>query len=222
MQARIGFCDITGQTNERTMLAARIPPGVVCGNKVPTIVFPKGGKRGRIIANAWIGIANSFVFDWLLRRVVTTTVNYFLLLDLPFPVLSDFEADCARIALLASRLGHCEHTPAPVGLPVGWDAAEMRAEIEWRVLNMYHQDFSSLRLMLSDFPLLDREQRPIWQEHRSSVTMDLVLLRAAEHVGGVSSSTVKQLNSRVDEAKRVGAIPFIPSQVERQLASAEG
>ena len=35
----LGFCDITGQTNERTVLAAPIPSGVVCGNKVPTVDF---------------------------------------------------------------------------------------------------------------------------------------------------------------------------------------
>jgi hypothetical protein len=43
---RIGFCDITGQTNERTMLAARIPAGSVCGNKVPTITFSSHPSPG--------------------------------------------------------------------------------------------------------------------------------------------------------------------------------
>ncbi|MEH6246640.1 restriction endonuclease, partial [Salmonella enterica subsp. enterica serovar Mbandaka] len=31
---RVGFCDIAGQTNERSMLASFIPAGVICGNKV--------------------------------------------------------------------------------------------------------------------------------------------------------------------------------------------
>ena len=34
---RAGFCDITGHANERTILAAMIPAGTVCGNKVPTL-----------------------------------------------------------------------------------------------------------------------------------------------------------------------------------------
>ncbi len=38
---RAGFCDIAGQTNERSLMAALIPPGVACGNKVPTILFPE-------------------------------------------------------------------------------------------------------------------------------------------------------------------------------------
>ena len=70
-QLRAGFCDITGQTNERTVLAALIPNGVVCGNKVPTIDFASEEK-----ASAWVGIANSFTFDWLARRLVTTTLNF--------------------------------------------------------------------------------------------------------------------------------------------------
>ena len=63
---RAGFCDITGQTNERTVLAAVIPQGVVCGNKVPTVGFSSDYQT-----YAWVGIANSFVFDWLARRNVT-------------------------------------------------------------------------------------------------------------------------------------------------------
>ena len=72
---RVGFCDIAGQTNERSLMAALIPPGVICGNKVPTILFPEDTSEERL--QVWTAIANSFAFDWMLRRVLTTTVNYF-------------------------------------------------------------------------------------------------------------------------------------------------
>ena len=36
-QVRAGFCDITGQTNERTCMAAIIPQGTICGNKVSVL-----------------------------------------------------------------------------------------------------------------------------------------------------------------------------------------
>ena len=45
---RIGFCDISGQTNERTMLAALIPRDVVCGNKVPTVSFSSSFPEERM------------------------------------------------------------------------------------------------------------------------------------------------------------------------------
>lgn len=59
---RAGFCDITGQTNERSMLAVLIPPGVVCGNKVPTVTFPNDTAESRLFL--WLAIVNSLPFDW--------------------------------------------------------------------------------------------------------------------------------------------------------------
>jgi predicted RNA methylase len=83
---RVGFCDIAGQTNERSLMAALIPADVICGNKVPTILFPEDSSQERLLV--WAAIANSFVFDWMLRRVLTTTVNYFLLQSVPLPKLT--------------------------------------------------------------------------------------------------------------------------------------
>jgi methylase of polypeptide subunit release factors len=219
--SRVGFCDITGQTNERTMLAARIPPGVVCGNKVPTMVFPNAGSDEGLLSDTWIGVLNSFTFDWLLRRIVTTTVNYFLLLDLPFPFLANFEAEAKRIAQLAHDLNKCRHTgSAEIGV-TGWKAAEMRAAIEVRVLRMYLQDCDTLNLILADFPLLDREQPALPGECRSTITKDLVRLRAAEYFSAGPKADVRELGERVDQARRAGAIPFVPSDFERQLSKVD-
>ena len=35
--SRIGYCALTGQTNERTVLAGLVPGGCVAGNKIPTL-----------------------------------------------------------------------------------------------------------------------------------------------------------------------------------------
>ena len=48
---RVGFCDIAGQTNERSLMASLIPAGVVCGNKVPTILFPEDPSEERLHAH---------------------------------------------------------------------------------------------------------------------------------------------------------------------------
>jgi hypothetical protein len=58
---RVGFCDIAGQTNERSLMAAMIPAGVVCGNKVPTILFPDDPSEERLLV--WASIANSFTIE---------------------------------------------------------------------------------------------------------------------------------------------------------------
>lgn len=76
------------------MLAALIPAGVVCGNKVPTVCFPDDPTEDRLFL--WLAIVNSIPFDWLLRRVLTTTINDFVLLSIALP--PDREIEPGRAA----------------------------------------------------------------------------------------------------------------------------
>jgi Eco57I restriction-modification methylase len=78
---RIGFCDVASPTNERTLVSTLIPPGCICGDKVPTITFP-----GYPFAHAvWIGVANSFAMDFIARKKVALKMSYTVLDSLPFP-----------------------------------------------------------------------------------------------------------------------------------------
>jgi hypothetical protein len=206
-QWRVGFCDITGQTNERTLLASRIPANVVCGNKVPTILFQDAPDQ-RNWGDCWLGIVNSFVFDWIVRRVVTTTVNYFLLLDLPMPPVDPHSPQGNAIAAMVNRIYESGAS--------GWKLAELRAELEARVLEAYGQPCRALALILDDFPLLDRGAPPLPGESRSTVTRDLVLLRAMQHLRQGSKSERTALERRVEMAREAGAIPFIPSHFAEQ------
>lgn len=202
---RAGFCDITGQTNERTMLASRIPSKVVCGNKVPTIVFNGASTSGQqSYIDCWLAIVNSFSFDWLVRRVATTSLNYFLLLDLPMPSIDPNSAEGTRLSKLSEQLSEN-------GVRDPWKQGETRAEIEWRVLGSYGHDAAIFELFLQDFPLLDRAQPVLPGENRSTITRDLVLLRAAKNLGGISREKSAVLEERVAKAKELGAIPFVPS-----------
>lgn len=205
MRTRVGFCDITGQTNERTMLASLIPAGVVCGNKVPTVLFDREGDPDSLFYT-WSAIANSFAFDWQLRRVITTTVNYFLLLDLPFPRLDPMSREGQTLARLANRLHHAVLEP--------WKRAELRAEVDWRVLRAYGENLDTLRLMLTDFPLLDRSQPPLPNEERSTITRDFLLLRTARALSEGSAREIAELQRRVDAASAEGAVPYIPSHLD--------
>ncbi|MBE2251078.1 MAG: N-6 DNA methylase [Myxococcus sp.] len=209
---RAGFCDITGQTNERSMLAAMVPAGVVCGNKVPTVTFPADPSEERLFA--WTAIVNSIPFDWALRRIVTTTVNYFLLLSVPFPALSPSSLPGRRLVEASAELvdfdaGKRKASP--------WRVAELRAAIDVVVLRAYGLEFDDLALMLRDFPLLDRGQPPLPGEDRSTVTRDLVLTRAAEQFGVDAA----EYGVRLGRAKKLGALPYIPSEFAGAGASAE-
>ena len=81
---RASFCDVTGHANERTVLAAVVPALAVCGNKLPAYNFEGGDED---ITYLWVAIADSFVVDWIARRRVSTTSNYFHWYELPFPRL---------------------------------------------------------------------------------------------------------------------------------------
>ncbi|HEY6137825.1 MAG TPA: N-6 DNA methylase [Thermoanaerobaculia bacterium] len=201
---RLGFCDTTGQTNERAILAAPIPAGVVCGNKVPTISF---GDEDEVQRLRFLALLNSFAFDWVARRVITTTVNYFLLRSLPVPASLMEEtiatrrlADDARKLVRLASAGSSRDTMLA--------AAALRATIDATIFKAYGLDLDDAALIMNDFPLLDRGQPPIAGETRSTITRDFVLARAAD----LHRSKVTDWHRRRDEAMCGGAIPYIPSE----------
>jgi Alw26I/Eco31I/Esp3I family type II restriction m6 adenine DNA methyltransferase len=200
---RAGFCDITGQTNERSMLAALVPPGVVCGNKVPTVTFPNDKSDNRLLL--WLAIVNSIPFDWALRRIVTTTVNYFLLNSVPFPDVNP-DTQVGRRLVRATRALH--HIVMGESRADPWRTAKLRVAIDVEVHAAYGLRLGELELMLSDFPLLDRGQPAIAGEQRSTITRDFLLLEAAKRFGNACSVHAE----RVRVARRAGAIPYVPSE----------
>jgi hypothetical protein len=209
---RVGFCDITGQTNERSMLASSIPAGVACGNKVPTITFDMPYDE-ELVAGIFLAVANSLTFDWLLRRVITTTINYFLLLSVPFPRLELDGALATRLAELAHEVER-RHASAPD--PDAPALSTLRAEIDALVMEAYGLAPSEAKLVMRDFPLLDRGQPPLPGEARSTITGDLVLLEMNRRHG----SEYDRLAGRVDAALAAGAEAYVPSQLARRKPGA--
>lgn len=199
--SRIGFCDITGQTNERSLLAARVPAGVVCGNKVPTLSFPSGGTDRE---DLFVALANSLVVDWMLRRLVTTTVNFFLLDSLPLPPLTEESAAGARLVELSRHLAAAEGA-GEVDLP---QVGAWRAELDAIVAVSWGLDEDELLLVLQDFPLLDRRQPPLPGETASTITADTLLGSFAQLRGGPQQSR----SARVDHARSLGALPYVPAE----------
>lgn len=199
---RAGYCDIAGQTNERSMMTAAIPPGVVCGNKVPTIIFPGDGGEDRLYF--FVGVTNSFVFDWILRRVLSTTVNYFLLFSLPMPDIDLSGERAKRIISLAKRLSHmgAEYYTGDV-------MEKLRVELEVEAAMAYGLDFEDLELVMKDFPLLDRWQPAICGESRSTYTRDLLLSVAEERF----QKTDRYYTERVDMGAKRNVKAFIPTEM---------
>lgn len=201
-QKRVGYCDIAGQTNERAMMSCIIPSGVICGNKVPTICFER--QNAEDLMYFWTGVTNSFVFDWMLRRILSTTVNYFLLFSLPMPDI-DLASETAQKIISKTKyitdMGS-EYYTSPV-MP------ELRAEIDLCVSTVYGLSFADLELIMKDFPLLDRAQPALNNESKSTITRDLFLSKAEKHYGE------KKLHytARYKKAIEAGAKAYIPTEM---------
>lgn len=205
--SRIGFCDITGQTNERSLLVARIPAGVVCGNKVPTLRFPEGGRDRE---DLFVGLANSLVVDWMLRRLVTTTVNFFLLNSVPLPPITEGHDHGAQIVELSRQVAAAEGG-GEVDL---WKVAQWRAKIDALAAASWGVGIDEMRLVLDDFPLLDRGQPALPGEERSSITGDLLISTLADLLGETADMELH----RVQKARDSGAIAYVPAEYARKAA----
>lgn len=204
-RSRIGFCDITGQTNERSLLAARIPAGVVCGNKVPTLAFSSDDSDRE---DLFLAMANSFVVDWLLRRLLTTTVNFFLLDSLPLPPLAPQDKHSPRIIELVRLVTRAEGDPR-VGLAT---VARWRAEIDALIAHAWGITLAEMTMILEDFPLLDRHQPPLPGEKRSTITADAVLSALAS-----INEEHDPWARRLAAAAQQGATPYVPAEHARGI-----
>jgi hypothetical protein len=171
---RIGFCDITSATNERSLVAALIPPGVLCGHKVPTIAFQEGWEWSYMI---WLSVANSFAMDFMARKKVALSMSYTILDSFPFPRLEK-EAPCAKELVLRGAMLSCtgpEMTSywdmlaaegwmpprfTPAEIPGALDEAErhkLRAEIDAIVAkHLFGLTETELDYALNSFPTLHR------------------------------------------------------------------
>jgi hypothetical protein len=202
---RVGFCDIAGQTNERALMATLIPAGVVCGNKVPTILFPGDLSEDRLLV--WAAIANSFAFDWMLRRVLTTTVNYFLLQSVPLPRLTKSGLPWKKLVNAARELRSLDH--AGVSRRTHARMAQLRAEVDAEVAVAYGLDLNDVELIFQDFPILDRGQPSLPGETKSTITRDSVLAAVAKR----TASRGVIWSHRVTEACALGAMAYVPSEL---------
>ncbi len=204
---RAGFCDIVGQTNERAMMASLIQPDIVCGNKVPTVIFPNDNTIERIML--WLGVVNSFVFDWLLRRVVTTTANYFLLTSLPMPII-DIRSNLAKDII--NKVKQVLEFDKVSGGNLH-QYGELRAEIDAMVAIAYDISSSDLETIFNDFPLIDKGQPCINGEKKSTITKDFILKKYFSLV----NRDTNYIENRIKASLSVGAIPYISGELNKNM-----
>ena len=188
LSLRAGFCEVTGQTNERSLMATVLPHCHPAGNKIPIAHISDDREVHKL---AWASVANSVVMDFLIRQKISTTINFFYLETSPFYRPAAGSPAFNRLAELTARL--VSITPeiqlAEPALDLR-ERASIRAEIEAIVADLYHLSPAEFGYILTTFPLLDRDQPPLdgdlyvrWNkkgqpkpEPRSYVTRDTALL----------------------------------------------
>lgn len=175
---RIGFCDVATPTAPRSLVAALIPPGVICGHKVPTIRFPEGWEWAYMV---WLAAANSLCMDFLVRKKISLTMSLTVVDSLPFPRLEKSQPTTRRLVDIALRLcctgpemagywntmahdGWCEQVPPdsiPPGICTEASRAQARASVDAIVArDVYGIDRQELAFIIDAFdPLRRHEER---------------------------------------------------------------
>ncbi|MBM0226674.1 MULTISPECIES: Eco57I restriction-modification methylase domain-containing protein [Micromonospora] len=185
-QYRIGFCGVTAPRNERSLVAALIPPQVICGHSVPTIYF---GENFEWAYPLWLGAANSMCLDFLARKKVTLNMQLGVLDSLPFPRLRLGDPLLDRLAPLVLRLTCTSPEMTPFWNRMGefgWTSfvpeeqvpsealvddasrAEAQAEIDAVVAkHLFNLDRRQLEYILTTFPTLERKERRKYGDYRT-------------------------------------------------------
>ena len=189
---RIGFGDVANPRNERSFVAALVPPGAICGHTVPTIRFGDDDDWAYL---PWLAVANSFAMDFTARSRLSSPHLTFTVMDnLPFPRFGLDDILVKRLAPLVLRLtctstemtgywnamseyGWCEAAPDGV-VPAGalldpTERATTRAEVDAIVAKqVYDLTRDELAYVLDQFPVLEKRDR---KAHGTFATKDRIL-----------------------------------------------
>jgi hypothetical protein len=139
----------------------------------------------------------------MLRRVVTTTVNLFLLETLPLPRIDEASPVGQELIELTRKITAAEgDTNADA-----WDVGLHRARADALVASAWGLSLTDMEIVLRDFPLLDRGQSALAGEHLSTVTRDVVLAALAAELDADHPSV-----RRTEHARIRGAVPYIGAE----------
>jgi hypothetical protein len=173
---RLVFRDIANATNERSLIATVLPPGIVCHNKAPVIrphrIEPSESDLGdtplhsvfkRIFTDeelfTALGLLNSIPFDYLVRTKLDTSMSVYVLEESQMPRLTQGDNWFNFIADRAARL-NCygdsfEQMRERLGeiTPVTNRAKrnKLQAEIDAAAFHAYGLERGDVRYVLDDF-----------------------------------------------------------------------
>ncbi len=171
-QLKISFRDVSSASNERSFILSLIPADRPCGDKLPTLSCPATDNDGLFFAN---GFLNSLALDFIMRLITSGKQSLSLVKQLPAPPGVENElVELARLLMSAQT-------------DLATDV--IRAMIDAMSASLFELTPAEYAYILSTFPLLDRDQPPLPDDHRirptnkgidrrkqSFITRDLALL----------------------------------------------
>ncbi|MEU9939110.1 Eco57I restriction-modification methylase domain-containing protein [Streptomyces lavendulae] len=166
-QYRLCFRETARATDERTLIAAIIPPNTAISHKLHFFYRSKfdhaaNGYRTVLSAAAMTYVAallNSLVIDFVVRRKVSSSVSKTLMSTLPIADIPLDRGVGEEIVKLSARLTcrspEFEELAEVLGVACGPltkdEERSLRAELDARVVHLYGLSASQLELVLGDF-----------------------------------------------------------------------
>ena len=186
LQPRIAFRAVTNRTNSRTAIGCLVPPRTPLTDRAPYIAFHLWSALEQAFV---LGVFNSIPFDWQARRSVETTLNYFILNGLTFPLPDN--TPWGHIGRLAARLscvdnrfaGFAEEAGVECGKLTDTQRSEMRAEIDALVAHAYGLTEEELRFIFTDFT-----ENAVTSAYRKQVLEKCKVMEAAKWLGDAGGS----------------------------------
>jgi hypothetical protein len=173
---RLVFRDIANATNERSLIATVIPPGIVCHNKAPVIrphtIEPSEDDLGdsplhsvfeRIFTDrelfTALGLLNSIPFDYLVRTKLDTSMSVYVLEESQMPRLTDGDDWFQYISERSARLNSYGEAFEEMRNRLGGispatersERNELQAEIDAAAFHAYGLERREVQYILDDF-----------------------------------------------------------------------
>ncbi|MEX0887569.1 MAG: hypothetical protein WD009_14145 [Phycisphaeraceae bacterium] len=130
--ARVAFRDGTNRLNERTVIAALVPPEVALGSQSPFLLMPHGDEKDEAYV---LGVLSSIPLDWYARRFVERHLNFFLFNPLPVPRPGRDDPRWRRVVELAGRLACPDARFADWAAKVGVEHGPLTEDVKQDMLH---------------------------------------------------------------------------------------
>jgi hypothetical protein len=160
---RLAHRSIARSTDERTMIAAILPPGVFSGHSLNVAFEPETADEQLLL----LAVMNSYVLDYYLRQQVSANLTMFFIYQCPAPRLAKADSHFMPILHKAARLTctapEFDALAKSVGLKSHRDGAtdpaeraRLRAELDGLVAHLYGLSEAEFAHILSAFPLVSQ------------------------------------------------------------------